>query len=106
MREILNLSLPLSVWLATFSGIYGLEGLVCSRRWGEFGLDLAAGRAALLAAGLLAVAVQVALLLALRSERFGSPPGFARRLSLGLSAVALVATLWTLIPLVAVSLCL
>lgn len=106
MIDILRISVPLTVWLASFSAVYGLEGLVCSRRWAGIGLDLEAGRLALLAAWLLAIAVQVALLLLLRSPRFALPSAFVQRVSLTLAVVALIATVWTLFPVVATSLCL
>nr|WP_246849219.1 hypothetical protein [Rubellimicrobium arenae] len=92
--------------MAAFSALYGLHGVLCSPRWDEAALGLAAGRGVLGLAGLLAVAAQVALLLALRSGRFASPSGFVRATSVGLSVVALVATLWTLIPVAATSTCL
>lgn len=106
MKDILRISVPLTVWLAAFSAVYGLEGLVCSHRWAEAGLSLAAGRGILLAAWALAVALQTMLLLALRSPRFASPSGFARSVSLTLAGVALVATAWTFLPVAATSLCL
>jgi len=106
MTDILRISGPLTAWLAAFSAIYGLQGLVCSPRWAEAGLDLAAGRTALVLAAALGVAVQVVLLLALR--RSGPPArlDFARRLSHALAVVALVASVWTSIPVVATSACL
>lgn len=106
MADILRISVPLTVWLAAFSGVYGLQGLVCSPRWMEAGLDLAAGRTALLLAWGLSIAIQAALLLALRTPRFASPSRFVRWTSLTLSVVALVATVWTLLPVATVSICL
>ena len=106
MTDILRISVPLTLWLAAFSAVYGLQGLVCSPRWAEAALGLATGRLLLALAWLAAVALQAALLLALRSPRFASRSGFVRGLSLSLAAVALVATLWTLLPVVATSACL
>ena len=106
MTDILRLSVPLTAWLVAFSTVYGLHGLVCSARWAEAGLDLAAGRAAMTAAWAAAIAVQLVLLLALRSPRFASPSAFMQGVSLTLATAALVATLWTLLPVVTTSACL
>ncbi|WP_230532590.1 hypothetical protein [Microvirga roseola] len=100
MRDILRISVPLTIWLASFSAVYGLEGLVCSDRWAQ------AGRGALLMAWAAAIVLQIVLLLALRSTRFASPSGFVRGVSLALAGVALVATAWTLLPVAVTSLCL
>ncbi|WP_046862687.1 hypothetical protein [Microvirga massiliensis] len=106
MTDILRISVPLTAWLAAFSAVYGLQGLVCSDRWAEAGLDLAAGRIAMTAAWAAAVALQSAFLLALRSPRFASRSAFVRGVSLTLAITALVATLWTLLPVVTTSACL
>lgn len=106
MTDILRISVPITVWLASFSAVYGLQGLVCSPRWAEAGLGLAAGRWALVLAAALGVAIQVALLLALRRPRFAARLRFVQGLSLSLAIVALVATVWTLLPVVTTSLCL
>lgn len=106
MTDILRISVPLTFWLAAFSAVYGLQGLVCSERWTQAGLDLAAGRAALLVLWGLVIAVQAALLLALRSPRLASPRRFVQGTSLALAAVALVAAVWTLMPVATTSLCL
>lgn len=102
MSDIVRLSVPLTFWLAAFSAVYGLNGLLCSGS----GLSLDAGRAPLVAAALAAVAIQLVLLQALRSERYASPSSFVRRLSLALSIVALLATWWTLLPVAFASQCL
>lgn len=106
MTDILRIAAPLTLWLAAFSAVYGLHGLVCSPRWTEAGLDLAAGRMALVLAAALALGLQAALLLALRAPHFAARPGFTRRLSLGLAMVALVASAWTLLPVATTSACL
>lgn len=106
MTDILRISVPFTAWLAAFSAVYGLQGVVCSERWAEAGLDLAAGRAAMTVALAAAVMLQIAFLLALRSLRFGSRSPLVRRVSLILAISALVATLWTLLPVVTISACL
>lgn len=105
MNDILRLSLPLTVWLAAFSGVYGLHGLVCSPRWAQAGLGPDAGRMALVLAALLALVVQAALLLALRQPRFASPSRFAQWVTGALGIVAIVATVWTLIPVATTTAC-
>jgi hypothetical protein len=106
LTDILRISVPLTVWLAAFSAVYGLQGLVCSPRWAQAGLDLETGRWALALLAALSVALQLALLLALRRPGFAARSGFLRGLSLSLALVALVATVWTLLPVVTTSLCL
>ncbi|MEA5160301.1 hypothetical protein U5903_05875 [Cereibacter johrii] len=99
MSAILRIALPLTLWLAGFSAVYGLHGLVCSGGW-------PGGRLLLIAGGGAVLALQLGFLLALRSRRFGDPGRFVRGTSLLLAVVALVATLWTLIPVAVTSTCL
>lgn len=106
MNDILRISVPLTVWLAAFSAIYGLQGIICSDRWTEAGLDLAAGRVALVVAWIAVIALQFAFLLALRSPRYGSRHTFVRGVSLILAVAAIVTTVWTLLPIVTTSVCL
>jgi hypothetical protein len=96
----------LTVWLGLFSAVYGLEGLVCSDRWVEMGFGREAGRVALLAAWTSAIALQLLLLFGLRSRRFASPSVFGQGISLALAGAALLATVWTLLPVAMNSLCL
>lgn len=105
MNDILRISVPLTAWIAAFSLVYGLQGIVCSDHWGAAGLDLAAARAALVAAFLVSIAVQLALLLVLQMPRFASPSRWMRWLSVALAIVALVSTVWTLLPVVMTSVC-
>ncbi|WP_145105835.1 hypothetical protein [Cereibacter sediminicola] len=99
MSAILRISLPLTLWLVCFSAVYGLHGLICSGGW-------PGGRPALVAAALVSVGLQGVLFLALRSRRFGAPPGFVRHTSLVLCIAALFATLWSLVPVAVTSTCL
>jgi hypothetical protein len=107
MTQVLRLSLPLTVWIVAFSGVYGLHGLVCALGWGAvpgpFGLTL--GRAVLIAAWALAILAQAALLAIEASPRHGLPRGFPRTVTITLAIVALVAAIWTLFPVAALSLC-
>lgn len=106
MTDILRISVPITVWIAAFSAVYGLEGIVCSDLWSGAGLSLGHGRVALIVAWAAAIALQVVLLLALRRPRFGSSLLWVRRVSTILGCVALVATVWSLMPVATTSLCL
>jgi hypothetical protein len=106
MSDILRLTLPLTVWLASFSAVYGLHGFVCSARWIEVGLSPETGRWALVLAAGSAATLQVALVFAIRSHRLAAVSGWVQRTSLSLSLVALVATVWTLLPTTATTTCL
>lgn len=107
MKDVLRLSLPLTLWLIWFSGLYGLHGLVCAGTWGALpgpgGLSL--GRAALLAAATGALGTQGLALALLGHARLGAAPGFPRRASLSLAAVALLATAWTSLPVALLPTC-
>ncbi len=107
MTDIARLSVPLTLWLISFSGLYGLHGLVCSGHWTRLagsGAEVA-GQTALIAGFLAALLVQAVAVAVLWTQRFGGPPGFVRTTSLALALVALVATLWTLGPSVALPAC-
>ena len=106
MKDLLRILVSPVVWLASFSAIYALHGLICQLdpgASGPFGVSL--GRITLVAAFVLAVLVQAGLLALLYSPRFGAAPGFARSVSRMSGWVGLVATLWTLFPTLAVSSC-
>ena len=107
MIDVLRILVAPLVWLASFSGIYGLHGIACAGDWTEVELlGLSLFRVALIGAWAVAILVQIALLLALRSDRFGSRSAFARRTSVITGWVGLVATLWSLQPVVTTSSCL
>lgn len=106
MTDILRISLPLTVWIAAFSAVYGLEGIVCSGRWAAAGLGPDQGRAALIAAWAVAIAMQVGLILWLRMPRFASDLPWVQRVGTILAWVALVATVWSLMPVATASICL
>ncbi len=108
MKDILRLSLPLTIWLVSFSAIYGLHGVLCQFDWsglsGPFGMLW--GRLVLVAAWAVAVVLQAMTLVVLLTPRFGGPPGFMRSTTLTLAIVALVAAAWTMFPVAVLSLCL
>lgn len=106
MRDVLRISVPLTVWLASFSAIYGLHGVICSGGWPSVAmLGIPLSRVVLVLAWMSATGLQIALLLAVRSAQFGSASTFVRRTSIILSVAALIATLWTLFPVVVTSTC-
>jgi len=99
MIEILRLSLPMTVWLTGFSAIYALHGLSCSRHWP---VDFEA-RPLLLAAWAVAVVFQFLMLMAVLYAP--SPSRFVQTTCTALAAIALVAAVWTIMPVLAASVC-
>lgn len=103
MIDILRLSIPLTLWLASFSAIYGLHGMLCAQ-----GLNEPAGsggQSILFGAWAVSIIAQASLLLALGNARLAASSPLARRVSVGLAVAALAANLWTLFPVVATSHC-
>jgi hypothetical protein len=106
MSDVVRILIAPLAWLASFSAVYGLHGAACAYGWAEVefaGLTLL--RVALIAAWLVAVAVQVVILAGLYSDRFGSPSRFVRHVSGITGWVGLVSTFWTLFPAAATSSC-
>lgn len=99
MIEILRLSLPITVWLTGFSAIYALQGLSCSRHWPA---DLDA-RPVLLAAWGIAIVFQMLSLMAVLYAP--SPSKFVQSAATTLAAAALVAAVWTMMPILTASIC-
>tara|TARA_R110002111_G_scaffold96081_1_gene148859 strand:+ start:760 stop:1083 length:324 start_codon:yes stop_codon:yes gene_type:complete len=106
VKELLRVLLPLLVWLASFSAIYGLHGLGCASGWTEVALPvMSLFRWVLFLAWTATIFFQLLLLLALRTQRFGTTSSFIRRLSITNSWTALIATFWTLYPIAVSSTC-
>ncbi len=106
MTDIVRILIAPLVWLASFSAVYGLHGLACAFGWNEtalWGIPLL--RLVLTAGWLGAIAVQGVILAGLYSQRFASPSGFVRGVSLMTGWTGLVATLWSIFPVVATSSC-
>ncbi len=99
MIEILRLSLPITVWLTGFSAVYALQGLSCSRHWPT---DIDA-RPVLLAAWCVAIAVQAVGLMAVLYAP--SPSRFIQSTAVAIAGTALVAAVWTMMPVVVASVC-
>lgn len=89
MTEVLRLFGPLVLWLASFSAVYGIQGMSCAQGWGN---------TPVLIAWILAIALQAALLAVLYSKRYGARSGTARWASLTLGVIGLIAVIWTLFP--------
>jgi len=100
MSTIVRLALPLTLWLVSFSTVYAVQALGCSRHWPAT-LD---PRGALLAAIALAGAVQALTLWALVRNPAPAPP--MQRIIAIVGVVALVASVWTLLPAALTTACL
>lgn len=105
MKDLLRILVSPVVWLAAFSAVYGLHGVVCELDPSGSVLGVSSSRLLLATAFLLAVLVQIALLALLYSTRFGAAPGFIRTVSRISGWTGLVATIWTLFPTLATSIC-
>lgn len=106
MSDLARILVAPLAWLAAFSAVYGLSGLLCAGV-GPSGTVLGwpARRVVLAAAFLAVVLMQGALLRLLYSARYGAPPGFTRTVSRAGGWVGLVASLWTLFPTLTTSAC-
>lgn len=105
MSEVARIFAPLLVWLALFSGVYGLHGLGCALGWpGVDAGPTSLHRAALLAGWCGAILLQVLVLIAL-IRPLGSQRPFVRGITITLGVTAVVATVWTLFPVAFVSSC-
>lgn len=100
MIEVLRLSLPISIWITGFSAVYALQGLSCSRHWPT---DIDA-RPVLLAAWAVAVAVQALSVIVV--VYVPSSSRFMQTTSLAIAIAALVAAVWTMLPVLTASACL
>ncbi|ADL01377.1 hypothetical protein [Brevundimonas subvibrioides] len=107
MKDILRILIAPLVWLASFSAVYGLHGLICGH-----GIDgtvfgvIPVPRLLLVGAYGLAIVVQLGLVWALHSSRFGSPSPFVRFVSRATAWVGLVSAVWALLPTVTTTYCL
>ena len=100
MIEILRLSLPISLWVTGFSAVYALQGLSCSRHWPS---DIDA-QPILLVAWAVAIAVQALSLMAV--VYVPSPSRFVQTTAIAIAIAALVAAVWTMVPVLTASVCL
>ena len=105
MRDILRILIAPLVWLASFSAVYGLHGLLCALGAADGTSALLSPRFALLAAYGLVLLLQGVILLGLYSSRFAAATGFVRFVSHATGWVGLVAAAWSLMPVVTTSVC-
>ncbi|MEJ8570707.1 hypothetical protein [Microbaculum marinum] len=105
MTDLLRILISPVVWLAAFSAVYGLHGVLCEISIDGTGYSRAWARPMLVGAFALALLVQMGLLALLYSTSFQARPGFARTVSRTSGWVGLVATIWTLFPTLAVTAC-
>jgi hypothetical protein len=96
MTDVLRLFGPLVLWLASFSAVYGVQGLSCAQGWSNAPVVIAWG---------IAIVLQAALLALLYSARFGMRDGPGRWASLVLGVIGLIAVIWTLFPSVVLRAC-
>lgn len=107
MRDVLRILIAPLVWLASFSAIYGLHGLICGHGIsGEVFGVISLQRVLMVTAWLLALAAQTGLLWALHAPRFASPSSFVTFASRATGWTGLVATAWSLFPTVTTTYCL
>ncbi|WP_069300437.1 hypothetical protein [Neptunicoccus sediminis] len=104
MTVILRILIAPLVWLVCFSAVYGLHALACDSAFGAFAGSSTA-RIVLLVAFVLALALQLAIFWYLHRPNQAAPAGFLRFVTRASAWTGLVATIWTLFPVVALSTC-
>lgn len=106
MTDILRILISPLVWLASFSAVYGLHGLICGHGIEGDLLGFPLQRVLMVAAYAAAILLQVMLVAGLSAPRFSSPSAFVRFVSRATAWVGLVATVWSLLPVVTTTYCL
>jgi hypothetical protein len=105
MTDVARIFAPLLVWLALFSGVYGLHGIGCGLGWPDESIGpLPLHRTALVAAWIGAVILQSLLLLALTRPLRSDRP-FVQGVSLALAVSGVVAVVWSLFPVLFATSC-
>jgi hypothetical protein len=99
MTEILRLSLPISIWIVGFCAVYALQGLSCSRHWPP---DLDARLILLLAWAVAVVFQAMSLWLVLYAP---STSRFVQTAATGIAGTALLAAVWTMMPVTVATVC-
>ena len=98
MTAVARIFAPLLLWLALFSGVYGLHGIGCGLGWPDVEIGpVSLHRGALVLAWIGAILLQSVLLFAMW-RTFPCRQPFVQGLSLTLALSALAATVWTLFP--------
>jgi len=105
MKDVIRMLIAPLAWLGSFSAVYGLHGLLCGHWIGGAVSDVPLARTLLIGAYGLAMLIQLTLLVALYHPRIGAPPGLVRFVSRATGWVGLVATGWSLFPVVVTTYC-
>lgn len=106
MMDMVRILIAPTAWLAAFSAVYGVHGIACSFGWAGIDLwGLSLMRVAVTATWLVSIAVLALILAGLYVPRFASRSDFVRTVSKLTGWVGLVATVWSLFPVVATSTC-
>ncbi|MGX0879084.1 small-conductance mechanosensitive channel [Roseovarius sp. MBR-154] len=106
MTDLLRILIAPLVWLASFSAVYAVHGLVCGHDISGTLWGVPLSKLLLWGAYLVALVLQAALLTALYHPRARSASRFVRRVSRITGWVGLVATAWSLFPVAVTSPCL
>lgn len=101
MIDILRLALPFTLWLAAFSTVYGLHGFLCATPGG----NPIMAKSVLMIAWALLLALQVAILISFRSDRFVFSSVWTKKISVTLALAAIIANIWTFLPIVVTTGC-
>lgn len=105
MTDVLRILIAPLVWLAAFSAVYGVHGVICGQGIDAMGLAPWVPRALLVGAFVLTLLCQIGVLVALYAPRFASPSPFVRFVSQVTGWVGLVAAVWTLFPTTVTTYC-
>ncbi|MCX7561243.1 hypothetical protein OS190_16870 [Sulfitobacter sp. F26204] len=105
MKDLLRILIAPLMWLALFSAVYGLHGLLCNLGITSTALGFPLPRILLVVAYVIAIALQGMLLLLLYHPRIAARSPFVRHVSHVTGWTGLVATGWTLLPVVLMSNC-
>lgn len=98
MTDVARIFAPLFLWLALFSGVYGLHGVGCGLGWADVDVGAWTLQRTALVTAWGAASILQALLLAALARPLRSPRPFVQGVSLTLAIAALVAIVWTLFP--------
>lgn len=105
MTDLIRILIAPLVWLAAFSAIYGLHGVLCGQGVSGEILGLSLPRVLLVVGYGAAILVQLALLWVLYERRFASASAFVTSVSRLTGWVGLVATIWSLFPVMVTTSC-
>lgn len=98
MTDLLRILVAPLAWLASFTAIYALHGLLCGFQVEGVALGIPLPRVLLVSAYALAILLQVVLLTVLYRSSFLPSSAFAHRVSHATGWTGLVAAIWSLVP--------